>query len=105
MAYLPDSRSHGTRCEDLDERAEAAASFVHAVGTTFPVVRDVNKTVSRALAIDALPTVVLLDRTGKVRFVVSGRGSDAGRLADALRSLSMNDWSSPDERDPEESPR
>ena len=72
---------------NLDERAEAAASFVHAADTTFPVVRDVNKTVSRAFAIDALPTVVLLDRTGKVRFVVSGRGSGASRLSDGLRSL------------------
>lgn len=72
---------------NLDERAEAAASFVGATGTTFPVVRDMSKAVSRAFSIDALPTMVLLDRTGQVRLVVSGRGDDTHRLADSVRHL------------------
>ena len=72
---------------NLDEREEAAIAFTRAVGTTFPVVRDSTKGVSRAFRIDALPTVVLLDRDGRVRFVAAGRGDEASRLGDRLRKL------------------
>lgn len=72
---------------NLDERTDAAASLARAVGTTFPVVLDSTKNVSRAFDIDALPTVVLLDRTGRVRFIATGRGDDAGRLTDSVRRL------------------
>jgi len=72
---------------NLDERAEAATSLAQAMDTTFPMLRDANKNVSRAFSIDALPTVILLDRSGRVRFVSAGRAGDTGALGDSLRRL------------------
>lgn len=72
---------------NLDERAEAASSLARTMGTTFPTVHDTTKSVSRAFAIDVLPTVVLLDRAGQIRVVSTGRAGDAGTLDDSLRRL------------------
>lgn len=72
---------------NLDEHADAASSLARAIDATFPMMHDANKRVSRAFSIDTLPTVILLDRTGQVRFVSAARADDAGALADRVRRL------------------
>jgi peroxiredoxin len=72
---------------NLDEKPAAASNLVRAAGVQFPSIRDVGKRISRSFDVDALPMVVLLDRSGRVRFVASGpRSGDIG-TTDMVRRL------------------
>jgi len=53
----------------IDDDAEGASGFATSVGVGFPMLADPGKAVGRAYAIDRLPTLVILDRAGKVRYV------------------------------------
>jgi peroxiredoxin len=72
---------------NLDEKPDAARALIRAVGTTYPNVRDTDKRISRAFDADSLPMVVLLDRSGGVRFVTSGASDDDGSTTDMVRRL------------------
>ncbi|HNR92653.1 MAG TPA: TlpA disulfide reductase family protein [Dokdonella sp.] len=53
----------------IDDDAEKARQFSASVGVGFPMLADPQKAVGREYAIDRLPTVVIVDRAGKVRYV------------------------------------
>ena len=72
---------------NLDEKPDAARALMRAIGTTFPSVRDTNKRISREFDVDALPMVVLLDRSGGVRFVSRGAADDHASTTDMVRRL------------------
>ncbi|MGD9598534.1 MAG: peroxiredoxin family protein [Steroidobacteraceae bacterium] len=53
----------------IDDDAQGAHHFATSVGVGFPMLGDPEKSVGRAYEIDRLPTVVIVDRGGKVRYV------------------------------------
>ena len=53
----------------IDDDATAVRSFATSVGVGFPLLADPGKVVGRDYSIDRLPTLVIVDRAGKVRYV------------------------------------
>lgn len=53
----------------IDDSADDARGFATSVAVGFPMLADPEKAVGREYAIDRLPTLVIVDRAGKVRYV------------------------------------
>lgn len=53
----------------VDEMADPARAVADAVGAAFPQLLDSTKSVSKTYRLQDLPTTVLIDRSGAVRFV------------------------------------
>jgi peroxiredoxin len=66
----------------VDDDPQRAQDYARAHATAFPLLLDPAKSVSRAYAIERLPTTVLIDRSGVVRFVHSDdRAGDESYVA------------------------
>jgi thiol-disulfide isomerase/thioredoxin len=52
-------------------------AFAMAHGLTYPIVHDVSGEASRAFAVESLPTLVVVSRTGKITAVRTGMTDDA----------------------------
>ena len=77
---------------NLDEENEDALDMASALGVTFPLLFDDEKTVSRLYDIRAMPMTVLIDRDGRVRHVHQGyRPGYESRYLDEVRSLLRED--------------
>ena len=57
---------------NVDDDARAAAAAAARWELKFPVLLDADKGVSRLYALDSMPTSVLVDREGRVRFLHRG---------------------------------
>jgi peroxiredoxin len=53
----------------IDDDPQEAREFSTSVGVGFPMLADPQKTVGREYAVDRLPTIVIVDRAGRVRYV------------------------------------
>ena len=66
-----------TLAVSVDDDLPRATRFAKAHPTRFPLLLDRRKDVSRAYQIERLPTTVLIDRRGRVRFLrADDRGTD-----------------------------
>jgi peroxiredoxin len=66
-----------TLAVSVDDDMHSAARFAHSHPERFPLLLDLRKGVSRAYGIERLPTMVLIDRRGRVRFLqADDRGTD-----------------------------
>ena len=57
---------------NIDENPRAAADLAAKLGMKFPVLLDTDKKVSRLYDLSAMPSTVLIDRDGRVRYVHRG---------------------------------
>jgi peroxiredoxin len=57
---------------NVDDDARRAIDLATKLGLKFPVLLDTDKTVSRLYDLGTMPTSVLVDRNGRVRFVHNG---------------------------------
>ncbi|MCW7538588.1 TlpA family protein disulfide reductase [Aquabacterium sp. A7-Y] len=57
---------------NVDEDGRNAASMATKLGLKFPVLFDSDKTVSRLYDLKAMPSTLILDRDGRVRFLHRG---------------------------------
>lgn len=57
---------------NVDEDGRNAAGLVGQLGLKFPVLLDSDKAVSKAYALSAMPSTVLIDRDGRWRFTHQG---------------------------------
>jgi len=57
---------------NVDEDTRAAAGVASKLGVKFPVLPDSDKTVSRLYDLRAMPSTVLIDRDGRVRYLHRG---------------------------------
>jgi len=74
----------GVSVEDDQQRA---IDYAHAHAASFPLLLDKDKSVGRAFGIERLPTTVLIDRAGQVRFMHSDdRAGDPSYVAQ-IRAL------------------
>ncbi len=60
----------------VDENAAAMKAFLKQHAVTFPVARDAKQKLVEAVKVSAMPTSLLVDRRGVVRFVNTGFRSD-----------------------------
>jgi peroxiredoxin len=54
---------------NVDDNQDAAAEFIAAHRTSFPMLLDPQKSVARSYRVDNLPMLLLIDRSGAIRFV------------------------------------
>jgi peroxiredoxin len=57
---------------NIDEEPHKAADLAVKLGLRFPVLLDSEKKVSRQYDLSAMPSTVLIDRDGRVRYVHRG---------------------------------
>lgn len=57
---------------NVDEDPRNAASVAAKLGVTFPVLFDTDKKVSRLYQLSTMPSTLLIDRDGRVRYVHRG---------------------------------
>ncbi len=71
-----------------DHEAEPARGFIAATGLPFRNYHDVGGRLAKELRVMALPTVVLIDRAGRVRHRFAGdRPQEAAQRIEAVRAL------------------
>jgi peroxiredoxin len=72
----------------VDNELANAKKFIDGVKVTFPIVHDAKKSVADAYKPPRMPTSLVLDREGKVRFVHAGfRKEDAQKLEKEVAGL------------------
>jgi peroxiredoxin len=71
----------------VDDNLQRAQQYAHAHAMSYPLLLDAPKDVSRAFVIDRLPTTVLIDRSGVVRYVHSDDGGDERSYIAQIRTL------------------
>jgi thiol-disulfide isomerase/thioredoxin len=64
----------------------AARSYLRRMGVTYPVLEDPGSELARALGIQGIPSTVVIDRRGELRFRVLGRVR-SGELSNLLKRL------------------
>jgi len=71
----------------VDDNLTRAEQFARARTASFPMLLDGPKNVSRSFVIDRLPTIVLIDRAGVVRYIRSDNGADERSYVVQIRTL------------------
>jgi len=73
---------------NLDANEDRALSFAKGLDVSFPLVVQAEKNIGRDYHVNELPTIVMIDRTGKVRFVQRDwRRLDEAQYVRVLRPL------------------
>jgi peroxiredoxin len=57
---------------NVDDDTRKAAEVAGKLGVTFPVLLDTDKTVSKLYDLSTMPSTVIIDRDGKIRYVHRG---------------------------------
>jgi peroxiredoxin len=57
---------------NIDDRPEAAQAMARNLGVHFPILFDSEKRVSRLYDVNAMPSTLLIDRDGRVRYIHLG---------------------------------
>jgi peroxiredoxin len=57
---------------NIDDRPEAAQAMAINLGVNFPILFDTDKRVSRLYDVNTMPSTLLIDRDGKVRYIHLG---------------------------------
>jgi peroxiredoxin len=71
----------------VDDDLRRAQQYARARATSYPMLLDSAKNVSRAFVIDRLPYTVLIDRSGVVRYLHSDDGADERSYVAQIRTL------------------
>ena len=73
---------------NVEPDSAAAVAWLQKVPVTFPILFDTTSDVASRFGVEGMPSSVLLDRQGKVRYVHRGyKPGDEAKYADMIRSL------------------
>lgn len=73
---------------NVEAERSKARQVAERTGVSFPLVFDEAQTVSEAWAIESMPYSVLIDRSGKVRYIHKGyKPGDERQYVDALKAV------------------
>lgn len=73
---------------NVEQNPEAAQRFLEDVGVSFPILYDPESSVSQRYQVDAMPTTVMVDRDGQVRYVNRGyKDGDEEKYRKQVREL------------------
>jgi peroxiredoxin len=76
-----------TLAVSVDDEPARALAYAQQHRTHFPLLLDRSKQVGRAFGVVQLPTLVLIDRSGAVRYMNSDPARDKGSLVQEVRTL------------------
>ena len=71
----------------IDDDLVRAREYARARAMSYPLLLDIEKSVGRNFAVDRLPTTILIDRGGVVRYVHSDDGADERSYVVQIRTL------------------
>lgn len=73
---------------NVEEDSEGAKKLIKDLNVTFPVLFDIESKASSLYEVDAMPTTVLIDKKGQVRYVHRGyKPGDENIYRDRIREL------------------
>ena len=73
---------------NVEPNSAAAIDWLKATPVTFPILFDVDSKVSKLYQVEGMPNTVILDRTGKVRYIHRGYSAGAeNEYLDQIRAL------------------
>jgi thiol-disulfide isomerase/thioredoxin len=73
---------------NVEPDSAAAVTWLRGVPVTFPILFDTDSAVAGRFGVEGMPSTVLVDRNGQVRYVHRGyKPGDEARYADMIRSL------------------
>jgi thiol-disulfide isomerase/thioredoxin len=73
---------------NVEPKSADAMGFLKSTPVSFPILFDPDSKVSQLYAVPGMPSTVILDRTGKVRYVHQGyKPGDESEYQDQIRSL------------------
>lgn len=73
---------------NVEPESEPANKMAKEMGLNFPILYDTDSKVSRLYNVDAMPTTVVIDRDGNVRYVNRGyRDGDEEKYREQIREL------------------
>lgn len=79
----------------VEDDPRRAIDYARAHHTAFPLLLDDTKGVSRAFGIDRLPTTVLIDRSGIVRYLHADDRADDPSYVEQIRALLDDRFAAP----------
>lgn len=79
----------------VDDDPVRAREYAHAHAMSYPLLLDDTKQAARAYAIDTLPSTVLIDRAGRVRYVHGDERADDSVYVSEIRVLLDDDFNAP----------
>jgi peroxiredoxin len=79
----------------VDDDLVRAGTYAHAHPVSFPMLLDAAKGVARSFEIDRLPTTVMIDRSGTVRYLHAGDAFDERSYVAQIRALLDDDIAVP----------
>ncbi len=79
----------------VDDDLTRATQYAHAHSTSYPMLLDASKNVGRSFQIDRLPTTVMIDRSGVVRYIHSDDRFDERSYVTQIRALVDDDVAVP----------
>ncbi|MFI5297943.1 MAG: TlpA family protein disulfide reductase [Polyangiales bacterium] len=78
-----------------DEDGGDIAGFVDDTGATFPIALDKNQKVAESFGVEAMPSTILIDKSGVVRFVHDGsHGDEDKEIEKEIKKLLADDGGS-----------
>ena len=73
---------------NVEPKSTDALGFLKSTPVTFPILFDTDSQVSKLYEVSGMPSTVILDRTGKVRYIHHGyKPGEEGEYLDQIRSL------------------
>lgn len=73
---------------NVEQENQAGRDFIQKIGVDFPILFDDKNTLSAMYQVDAMPTTVIVDRNGQVRYVFRGyKDGYEKKYAKAIKKL------------------
>lgn len=73
---------------NVEQENQAGRDFLADLNLTFPILFDATNTISKTYDVEAMPTTVIVDRDGKVRYVFKGyKPGYEKKYASAIKKL------------------
>ena len=73
---------------NVEQENQAGRDFIKDIGVNFPIFFDASNTISAAYQVEAMPTTVVIDRSGVVRYVFRGyKDGYEKKYAKAIKKL------------------
>jgi len=75
---------------NVEPNSTDAQKFLKGTAVSFPILFDPNSTVSQLYQVSGMPSTVIVDREGKVRYIHHGyKPGDEGEYLDQIRALTQ----------------
>jgi peroxiredoxin len=73
---------------NVEQENQAGREFIKSIEVDFPILFDDKNTLSELYQVSAMPTTVIVDRSGKIRFVFRGyKDGYEKKYAKAIKKL------------------